>query len=92
MARFPLYDVVRDGTGKVVSGATVAFKVHSTGATATVYASETGGTPLSGGQTTTGDDGLFIVWADSADYAVDDLFEVSISKIGYTTTTKVVKS
>jgi hypothetical protein len=84
MARRPIADVVRDGSGNIVASATVALTVYS-GAAATCYAAQSGGSALSGGITTSGGDGSYEFWVDDGDHAVITVFNVTVSKTGYTT-------
>lgn len=85
MTRRPYNGVVRDGNGRIIASATVAITVNETGLTATIYAAQTGGVALALGQTTSGTDGSFTVWIDDGDYILMTLFDVAISKAGYST-------
>lgn len=87
MARRPISGIVRDGEGNIVASATVTLTVYSSGAAATCYAAQSGGSALSGGATTAGTNGAYSLWIDDGDYAVLSLFNVTSSKTGYTTRT-----
>ena len=83
MTRRPHNGTVRDGNGRIIPSATVEFVSQETGLPATIYAAQVGGVALSLGRTTSGADGSFTVWIDDDDYAMDALFDVTISKAGY---------
>lgn len=87
MARRPISGIVRDGSGNIVASAAVAFTVYSNGAVVTCYATQTGGSALTNGATTSGTDGSYEIWIDSDDYAILTLFNITATKTGYTTKT-----
>ncbi len=87
MARRPISGIARDGEGNIVASATVALTVYSTGLAATCYSAQSGGSALSGGATTSGSDGSYTFWIEDSDYALISLFNVTISKTGYTSMT-----
>jgi hypothetical protein len=77
MARRPLNFVIRDVSGVIVSNAAVTIKVHLSGAVATIYAAENGGSALAGGQVITDSSGSSPVWIEDTDYDLLTLFDVS---------------
>lgn len=88
MARRPFSDIVRDGVGRALSGATVTINVYETGLAAVIYAAESGGSALTSGQTTTASNGRFTVWIDDEDYPITSLFTAIATKSGYSTDTR----
>ena len=84
MARRPIAGVVTDGQGNIISGAIVALTVYS-GAVATAYDLQSGGSTFSGGLTTSNTDGSYEFWIDDSDHAVITVFNVTATKDGYET-------
>lgn len=86
-SRYILQGNYNDGNGTVVSSGTVTCYLAGTTTPATIYAASSGGSALSGGQTTSGIDGYFKFYIDDADYSSAQLFDVLLSKTGYSTVT-----
>ena len=86
MARRPISGVVRDGEGSIIVDAVVTLTVYS-GAAATCYTAQTGGSSLNNGQTASLDDGSYEFWIDDSDHAITTVFNVTATKTGYATIT-----
>ena len=85
MARRPISGVVRDGSGNIVTSATVVLTVYS-GAVATCYDVQSGGSVLAGGTTSSDStNGSYEFWVEDSDHGVLTVFNVTASKSGYTT-------
>lgn len=77
-----------DGNGSVVTSGTVNVYLTGTSTIATIYAAESGGSPISGGEITTGStDGSFKFWVDTNDYDTSHNFRVVLSKTNFQTKT-----
>ena len=85
MARRPISGIVRDGAGSIIPSATLVLTVYTGGAAATCYAAQSGGSALTNGQTTSGTDGSYEYWVDDGDHGVLTVFNLTVSKTGYTT-------
>jgi hypothetical protein len=88
MSRRPFSDVVRDGVGRVMSGATVTINVYDTGLPAVIYAADSGGAALASGNVSTGSNGRFTCWIDDNDYPMISLFTAIATKAGHSTDTR----
>ena len=88
MPRFKYQSHFVDGNGSVVVDGTVTVSLTGTGTAATIYAAESGGSALSGGQTTSDStDGSFSFWVDTGDYGLTQEFRIVLSKTNYSTRT-----
>jgi hypothetical protein len=76
----------KDGTGKVVTSATLTLFLKGTSTPAKIYAAEVGGAAIYS-TTSSSTNGYFSFWVDRADYAVTQLFDIVISKSGFTSQT-----
>ena len=79
MARYPYHEAARDGNGVVISGATVVVYVANTTTPATIYATASGGSAITGATLTTDSNGRFNFWIDAADHAVTVFFDFVIT-------------
>jgi hypothetical protein len=86
MARYPLRGRVRDGNGKVISGATVSIYLADTATAITAYPTKTGGAN-NFGIATTDANGEWIVYCDDANYPQKTLFDAEVKKDGCVTQT-----
>ena len=87
MSRFIYHGTNRDGSGNVISDATVTVYLAGTTTAATIYSEVSGGSAISGSAITTGTDGSFEFFVDSSDYATSQYFKVVLTKSGYATKT-----
>ena len=84
MPRFKYQSHFVDGNGSVVVDGTVTVSLTGTSTAATIYAAESGGAALSGGQTTSDStDGSFSFWVDTSDHDISQKFRVVLSKSNY---------
>jgi hypothetical protein len=75
----------RDGTGRIISGATIPIYLAGTNTLATIYETEAGTTGVN--FTTSGTDGSFLFYVDRFDYDMEQQFKIVITKSGYTSHT-----
>jgi len=73
----------RDGNGKVISGSTIVVTLADTSTIASIYTTSIS-TPAVN-YVTSSTDGTFVFYIDNSDYDIDQLFDISVSKSGYTT-------
>ena len=76
-----------DGNGRAISSGTVTVTLAGTSTAATIYAADSGGSALSGGQTTSNASGYFKFYVDDGDYAAGQKFDVVISKTNFNSQT-----
>lgn len=88
MSRFKRETILReDSTGAIIAGATVTVYLAGTTDLATIYATKTAPTPITGSQVTTSSKGVYLYYADDTDYATTQLFKEVITKTGYDSVT-----
>ena len=86
MARYPIRGRVRDGNGKIVSGATISIYLADTATAITAYPTKIGG-GNNYGIVTSDSNGDWIVYVDDSDYQIATLFDAEVKKTGYVTQT-----
>ena len=79
MARYPYTEVVRDGNGVVVNGASVTVYLAGTTTLATIYSASSGGVAITGSAVTTDSAGAFTFWVDASDHPTSQLFKFAIA-------------
>ena len=72
----------KDGIGHVVGGGTITVYLAGTSTLASVYAANTGGSPVNSVTSNT-DTGYFIFYVDTEDYNSTQLFDITLSKTNY---------
>jgi hypothetical protein len=89
MARYALAMTrfISDQNGRAIAGATVTVYVQETGALATIYAAQSGGSAIDGSVVTTDDEGYYIFFVDDEDYGLTTHFKLVVTKAGYDTKT-----
>jgi len=75
----------RDGSGNVISSATISTFLAGTTTVADVYAASVGGVAVNA--VTSGTDGSFSFYVDDTVYFQSQKFKILIEKLGYTTKT-----
>jgi hypothetical protein len=80
--RYPYTGVARDGSGNIITSATI--KVFETGTTTpvTIYSASTGGVALT--SVTSDSTGTFIFYVSNASYPGNQQFRIRVEKSGYT--------
>ena len=81
MARYKYQGHLRDGNGRVVSGATISVYDSGTTTAATIYKAASGGTSASSVETSS--TGFFYFWLDSGDYTAGDRVKLTCTKSGF---------
>ena len=84
--RYPIQGVLTNAAGDVVDNAILTVYVADTLNPATIYAGKVGGSPISGAQITTDENGRWIFYNDDAVYPFIALFDLKFEKAGFTTT------
>ena len=83
MARYIYQAHYRNEVGDTVSSGTIAVTLAGTSTAATIYDAASGGSALSGGQTTSrSTDGYYFFYVDETDYSDSQLFKITLSKTG----------
>lgn len=88
MARGVLTGTVVDGNGQIITEATVTIYDADTTDAAKIYDAKSGGNIITDGIITANSNGYWIAYADPADYAREDLFDIVSSKANYATRTQ----
>jgi hypothetical protein len=86
MARYIHQGWFFDGNGKLVGGATISVFLTGTVTPVSIYSLAAGGTAVNSVTSST-TDGSWYFYVDSADYSLDQKFDVTISKSGFTSKT-----
>lgn len=71
----------KDGSGKVIIGATITVYLGGTGTLADVYTASSGGSSVN--SVTSDSSGFFYFWVDETDYPWTQTFKLNISKTGF---------
>lgn len=79
MARFPFESTLTDQYGRIIVGGTVTVNLTGISTAATIYAAESGGSAITDSQITTGSDGSYKFWVDTADYAQTQRFRLVLN-------------
>lgn len=87
MARHIYQQVVQDGNGNALVGATITVYLAGTTTKATIYTAFSGGSADADSVIASAADGTFKFYVDTDDYAPSQQFKLTIVKAGYTTTT-----
>lgn len=85
MARYLYSGFARDGSGNVISAATISIFLAGTTTAASVYTAAAGGVAVNA--VTSGTDGSFSFYVDDTVYFQSQKFKILIEKPGYTTRT-----
>jgi hypothetical protein len=85
MARYKFQSVSRDALGNIVPSATVSVVLNPGGAQANLYTASVGGVAVH--SVTSASDGSYYFYLDHSEYTISQLFDITISKTGYTTQT-----
>lgn len=80
--RFKYYNTYKDSQGNALSGGSATVYTDS-GALATIYSAETGGSAVAGSIITTDTNGAFEFYVDTIDYPLTQQFNVTVSKLNY---------
>jgi hypothetical protein len=86
MARYIVEGTFVDQLGNAVLSGTVSVVLAGTGTAASIYAASSGGTAVNS-VTSSSTTGKFTFYVDPADYALNQEFDVIMSKTGYTSQT-----
>lgn len=87
MARYAFNGTFRAGSGPIVSDGTITVYLAGTTTLATIYASSTAVSAISGSAVTSASNGQFSFYVDDSDYAITQQFKLTMSKALFTTTT-----
>jgi len=85
MARFRRNGIFKDGLGRVVDSGTVQVFLAGTSTAAVIYSASSGGTAITDAKLTTLGDGTWFFYVDNVNYASTQLFDIELSKTGFTT-------
>lgn len=85
MARFIRNGVFKDGLGRSVKAGLITVTLATTSTVAVIYDASSGGNVITDGKITTNDDGTWFFYADNSDYSSTQLFDIQLSKTGFTT-------
>src|SRR3990167_6682466 len=87
MARHIYQQHFTDQFGSVISSGTVTVYNANSTVLATIYSSSGSTASVSGSAITSGTDGFFNFWVDTADYSVTSKFKFTLSKVNFTSKT-----
>ena len=86
-ARFIYQGYVQDANGKIVTSASITVHEADTTTLATIYSAASGGSVVTGSVVTSDDNGYFKFYISNGDYDITRIFDITISKANYQTTT-----
>ncbi len=87
MGRYVYQNYFTDRSGNVIDAANVSIYNANSTVLATVYSSSGSGTAISNSVVTTGVDGFFSFWVDTADYGPGQRFKFTPAKTNFTSRT-----
>jgi hypothetical protein len=87
MSRHKYQGTAQDATGRVIASASYTVYLSDGTTLATIYSAVSGGTAAVGSVVQSDSNGEFEFFVDDSEYTPSQLFQIVMSKLGYTTVT-----